>query len=102
MKLETLEQRVANTPAVLLCDNCIKNDSCKWIDEMRTAVVTTDKSCYGRPFKPESWTCKLYLDESELRIHDPEELAEQGLKKWKPDYQRLPFMDPKEVLDDSV
>lgn len=86
MKLETLEQRVANTPAVLLCEECIKQDCCKWVDDMRTVVVTADKSCYGRPFKPSAWTCQLYLEAEREQLYDPNVQAEEGLKQWKPDY----------------
>lgn len=81
MILESMEQRVANTPVALLCDECLKKDCCKWVEGMRTAVVNTDKVCHDRPFKPEAWTCQLYLEEGSTKHYST------GRYVWdKPDY----------------
>ena len=60
MKIESLEQRVANTPAATLCDECIHEPCCEYKKDMRATVVSSDKMCYGKPFKPKEWTCQLY------------------------------------------
>ena len=62
MKIETLEQRVAATPASLICDNCTHADTCRFITDMKTAVVETDKLCTARPFGVKEWSCKHYLN----------------------------------------
>ena len=50
MRIENMEQRVANTPAVLLCDECKNKDICKWADKMRDFVVTADRAKADTPF----------------------------------------------------
>lgn len=62
MKIESLEQKVANTPAVLLCDGCIHSGVCQWIKDMRSAVVFTNEQCKNAPFCPSGWRCKYFVE----------------------------------------
>ena len=62
MKIQTLEERVINTPASLICDNCAHADTCRWITDMKAAVIETDKLCKERPFGVREWSCKHYLN----------------------------------------
>ena len=72
MKIESLEQRVANTPAATICDECIHEPCCEYKKDMRATVVSSDKMCYGKPFKPKDWTCQLYSKVHESDCKKPE------------------------------
>lgn len=60
MKIESMEQRVLNKPAVLLCDDCIHRKVCGDITNMRAFVVSIDSMSNGYRFGVERYFCKDY------------------------------------------
>lgn len=51
MLVPNYEQRVANTPVALLCDECRHEDICRYADSMRAVEVEKAKLIKGMPFK---------------------------------------------------
>ena len=63
MKLQSLEERVAATPAAVICDECVHSDICRWIGDMKAAVVETDRMCKDKPFMAIDWGCNHFSEE---------------------------------------